>query len=100
MKAVCETLAGNAHVENLILAGNQMNVEQTQMLQNMMGENSSITFLTLQECRIGEEGMSTFLNTLLYSMKDSRNRRYIFLHNHGCILIMIKKKYFLLLCVK
>lgn len=56
MKAVCETLAGNAYVENLILDGNHMTIEQTKMLKNMMDENTAIKFLNLRECRIGAEG--------------------------------------------
>lgn len=57
MKAVSQTLAGNAHVQTLILEGNQMDIEQIEMLKNMMEENTAITYINLRHCQIGEEGI-------------------------------------------
>lgn len=61
MKAVCESLAGNVHVENLILEANQMNTDQIEMLKSMIEENSAIKYVNLRECRIGEEGIRLIL---------------------------------------
>nr|CAI5829747.1 unnamed protein product [Callosobruchus analis] len=56
IRAISETLKGNAYVEQLILQDNWLTPEMTEMLSSMLQENGALRVLNLRECRIGEAG--------------------------------------------
>lgn len=57
-------MKANSHVQTLILDDNWLTPEMSQMICDMIGENTSLLELSLRECRIGEEGSkATFQKT-------------------------------------
>ncbi|CAH1987122.1 unnamed protein product [Acanthoscelides obtectus] len=56
IRAISETLKGNAYIEHLILQDNWLTPEMTDMLSSMLQENGALRVLTLRECRIGQSG--------------------------------------------
>lgn len=57
MQALTETLKINVHVNKLILQDNWLSKDVTEMLSNMLEENTCISVLNIKECRIGDEGI-------------------------------------------
>lgn len=49
-------MKANSHVQTFILDDNCLAPEMSQMICDMIGENTSLLELSLRECRIGEEG--------------------------------------------
>ncbi|CAG9762064.1 unnamed protein product [Ceutorhynchus assimilis] len=56
IKALTDALKANAHVRNLFLEENWLSVEMTQMISDMLVENTSLQVVSLYECRIGATG--------------------------------------------
>lgn len=61
-------MKANSHVQTLILDDNWLTLEMSQMICDMIGENTSLLELSLRECRIGEEGSAVTFHKALNSV--------------------------------
>ncbi|XP_030757143.1 uncharacterized protein LOC115883011 [Sitophilus oryzae] len=85
-KALTETLKPNSRVTNLILEDNWLNVEMVSMLCDTIVENTALHYLSLRECRIGEEGAEK-LGKVLASLQSIKSLDLSFndIGDHGLL---------------
>ncbi|XP_060521475.1 leucine-rich repeat-containing protein 74A-like isoform X2 [Cylas formicarius] len=72
LKSVTETLKVNSHVTNLILEENLLMPEMVSMIGELMIENTTLNYLSLQKCNIGKSGAEK-LGEVLSSLQSLRS---------------------------